>query len=129
MAECDDGSKSCRMDVVVDGRQRLDNDGSKFSSMKTYLGNVLSIPYGQANSDQHKEMPLSQAAKMLHDFVGGATTEEHFRGLVGWVELHRPKPTVAKIYTTMEEEDGEARVVSYLLDIDFSNLYYGNRKQ
>ncbi|KAI3811485.1 hypothetical protein L1987_21209 [Smallanthus sonchifolius] len=123
IAECDqDGFiNTCKMGVVVDGRERLNNKLSfdKLSlsntmpfSMQNYFGNVLSIPYGEANSRELKEMPLNLVADMVHEFVCHTMTEEHFRGLVDWVELHRPEPAVAKIYAKMDENDGEAIVVS-----------------
>nr|GEW72621.1 shikimate O-hydroxycinnamoyltransferase-like [Tanacetum cinerariifolium] len=121
IAECDDGHYTCKMGVVVDGRERLDNkinldklslSNTKSFSMQNYFGNVLSIPYGEANSSALKEMPLSLVADMVHEFVCPALSEEHFRGLIDWVELQRPAPAVAKIYTKMKETDGEAVVVS-----------------
>nr|XP_043623009.1 coniferyl alcohol acyltransferase-like [Erigeron canadensis] len=120
IAECDDGFNTCKMGVVVDGRERLDTvdfdklslSNTKCFSMRNYFGNVLSIPYGEAKSSELKEMPLSLVANMVYEFVSPALSEEHFRGLIDWVELHRPEPAVAKIYTKMEEDDGEAVVVS-----------------
>lgn len=120
IAECDDGFKTCKMGIVVDGRERLEKvnfdklslTNTRSFSMQNYFGNVLSIPYGEANSGELKGMALSQVAEMVHKFVSPAMTEEHFRGLIDWVELHRPEPAVAKIYTKMEENDGEAVVVS-----------------
>lgn len=119
MAECEDGSKTCRMGVVVDGRKRLD------SSMQSYFGNVLSIPYGQANSGELTKMSLIQVTTMVHDFISVATNEEHFRGLVDWVELHRPEPAVAKIYTKIEENDGEAIVVSSGMRFPVESVDFG----
>ncbi|XP_076905517.1 coniferyl alcohol acyltransferase-like [Bidens hawaiensis] len=120
IAECEDGFDNCKMGVVVDGRERLDMGGfDKLSlsntvsfSMRNYFGNVLSIPYGEANTSELKEMPLSLVADMVQAFVCPAVTEEHFRGLIDWVELHRPEPAVAKIYVKMDKHDGEAIVVS-----------------
>ncbi|KAJ0575908.1 putative alcohol O-acetyltransferase [Helianthus annuus] len=120
MAECEDGLNTCKMGVVVNGRERLDKvkfDKLSLSStmpcsMQNYFGNVLSIPYGEASSSELKEMPLSRVADMVHEFACPAMTEEHFRGLIDWVELHRPEPAVAKIYVKMDENDGEAIVVS-----------------
>ncbi|KAK1420865.1 hypothetical protein QVD17_22787 [Tagetes erecta] len=121
IAECENGFNTCKMGIVVDGRERLDNslNFDKLSlsktmpvSMQNYFGNVLSIPYGEANSSELKEMSLSQVGEMVHEFVAPAMTEEHFRGLIDWVELNRPEPAVAKVYVKMDENDGEAIVVS-----------------
>ncbi|GKB12373.1 shikimate O-hydroxycinnamoyltransferase-like protein [Tanacetum coccineum] len=109
IAECDDGHDTCKMGVVVDGRERLDNkinlhklslSDTKSFSMQNYFGNVLSIPYGEANSSALKEMPLSLVADMVHEFVSPALSEDHFRGFIDW------------IYTKMKETDAEAVVVS-----------------
>lgn len=120
IAECDDGFKTCKMGVVVDGRERLNKvnfdklslSNTNSFSLQNYFGNVLSIPYGEANTTELKKMPLSRVADMVNEFVGPTMNEEHFRGLIDWVELHRPEPSVARIYTKMEENDGEAVVVS-----------------
>ncbi|PWA89439.1 HXXXD-type acyl-transferase family protein [Artemisia annua] len=121
IAECDDGHDTCKMGVVVDGRERLDNkinldklslSNTKSFLMQNYFGNVLSIPYGEANSSALKEMPLSLVADMVHEFVSPALSEEHFRGIIDWVELHRPASILARIYTKIKETDGEAVVVS-----------------
>uniref|UniRef100_A0A251UP17 Putative transferase, Chloramphenicol acetyltransferase-like domain protein n=1 Tax=Helianthus annuus TaxID=4232 RepID=A0A251UP17_HELAN len=120
IAECEDGFNTCKMGVVVDGRGRMDRISfDKLSlpnnmslSMQNYFGNVLSIPFGEANSSELKEMPLNLVAEMVYEFVSPAMTEEHFLGLIDWVELHRPEPAVANIYAKMDENDGEAIVVS-----------------
>ncbi|CAI9263560.1 unnamed protein product [Lactuca saligna] len=133
IAECDDGFNTCKMGVVVDGRERLNEvnfdklslSNTNSFSMRNYFGNVLSIPYGEANCGDLKEMPLSRVADMIHEFVGPATTEEHFRGLIDWVELHRPEPAVARIYTKMEENEGEAVVVSSGQRFPVENIDFG----
>ncbi|KAK9055289.1 hypothetical protein SSX86_026371 [Deinandra increscens subsp. villosa] len=121
MAECEDGLKTCKMGVVVDGRERLDKtttfdklslSNSMSSSMQNYFGNVLSIPYGEVVSSELKDMPLGLVAEMVHDFLFPAMTEEHFRGLIDWVELDRPETSVPKVYGKKDENDGEAIVVS-----------------
>ncbi|KAI7732304.1 hypothetical protein M8C21_008104 [Ambrosia artemisiifolia] len=115
IAECEDGFKSCKMGVVVDGRGRFDKlslSNTMSFSMQNYFGNVISIPSGEANSSELKEMSLDLVAKKVNEFVSPALSEEHFRGVIDWVELHRPEPVVAKIYAKMDENDGEAIVVS-----------------
>ncbi|KAL4571188.1 hypothetical protein LXL04_017941 [Taraxacum kok-saghyz] len=121
IAQCDDGYNTCKMGVVVDGRERINKvvNVDKLSlsnttsfSMQNYFGNVLSVPYGEADSKELKEMPLSRVANMVHEFVAPTLIEEHFRGLIDWVELHRPEPSVARIYAKLDENDGEGVVVS-----------------
>ncbi|KAI3782309.1 hypothetical protein L2E82_12351 [Cichorium intybus] len=133
IAECDDGFNTCKIGVVVDGRERLNKvnfDKLSLSNtnsflMQNYFGNVLSIPYGEANSEELKELPLSGVADMVHKFVSPIMTEEHFRGLIDWVELQRPEPAVARIYTKMEENDGEAVVVSSGQRFPVENIDFG----
>ncbi|WOK94989.1 hypothetical protein Cni_G03694 [Canna indica] len=98
--------KWCRMGVVVDGRSRL---GS--AAMASYFGNVLSIPYGSLDAEELRGMDLAEVAEEVHGWLRPATTEEHFRGLVDWVEVHRPEPAVARIYCG-EGDSGVGCVVS-----------------
>ncbi|KAK1392264.1 hypothetical protein POM88_011320 [Heracleum sosnowskyi] len=54
--------------------------------MAKYFENVLSVPFGDASVGQLKSMPLSEIA----------ANEEHFRGLIDWVESHRPREQCAR---------------------------------
>ncbi|KAK1437018.1 hypothetical protein QVD17_02803 [Tagetes erecta] len=92
-----------RMGVVVSGREFL---------LPNHFGNILSVPYGMMSNQHLQEMPLTQVANKVHEFVSEVRTEEHFRGLIDWVELHRPEPAVARVYFKLKENDGEAVVVS-----------------
>ncbi|KAJ0984123.1 hypothetical protein J5N97_002479 [Dioscorea zingiberensis] len=85
-------AEGCRMGIVVDGRARLGG------SMSSYFGNVLSIPYGSLSLDELGSMELCGVADEVHEFLGGALTEEHFRGIIDWVESIRPEKAVSKIY-------------------------------
>ena len=90
---------SCCMGVVVDGRARLRRDGA----MGAYFGNVLTIPYGEIDTDallRRDGMSLADVAGDVHRWVAEATTGEHFRELVDWVEGHRPEPMVARVYVS-----------------------------
>ncbi|KAF0930626.1 hypothetical protein E2562_033822 [Oryza meyeriana var. granulata] len=86
--------RSCCMGVVVDGRERLNQDGA----MKDYFGNVLTIPYGAMSSGDLSGMALADVADDVHRWVMEAATGEHFRGLIDWVEALRPEPSVARAY-------------------------------
>ncbi|KAI4305959.1 hypothetical protein L6164_029284 [Bauhinia variegata] len=103
---------SVKMGIVVDGRKRLSNgDKDKEALMGSYFGNVLSIPFGGKPVEELLEMPLSWVTDEVHEFLETAVTEEHFLGLIDWVEAHRPMPGLAKIYCN-GSEDGPAFVVS-----------------
>ncbi|XP_057739393.1 coniferyl alcohol acyltransferase-like [Arachis stenosperma] len=108
-----------KMGIVVDGRKRLadsggsscDGEKGKKSLMNSYFGNVLSIPFGQKLVEELVEKPLWWVANVVHEFLEVAVTEEHFLGLIDWVEAHRPVPGLAKIYCHGAEE-GPAFVIS-----------------
>ncbi|KAG1364170.1 hydroxycinnamoyltransferase 1 [Cocos nucifera] len=91
--------KVCRMAGVVDGRSRLAPGGE----MAGYFGNVLSFPYGSLGVDELKDMDLEEVAEVVHGWLRPAATEEHFRGLVDWVEALRPEPAVPRIYLRFKE--------------------------
>ncbi|WOL19012.1 shikimate O-hydroxycinnamoyltransferase-like [Canna indica] len=99
---------SCRMGIVVDGRARL---GGGASDMDDYFGNVLSIPYGTLGVEDLRRMELAEVADAVHGWLRRDATGEHFRGLVDWVEAHRPEPAVAKVYFR-EKGEGPACVIS-----------------
>ncbi|KAK1289319.1 hypothetical protein QJS10_CPB18g00003 [Acorus calamus] len=100
--------RRCKLGVVVDGRSRLQSSSS--NSMESYFGNVLSIPYGEATVDEMVRMSMSQAADAVHESLSVATTKEHFRGLIDWVETRRPQQFVASVYG--EDPGSTALVVS-----------------
>lgn len=85
----------CFMGMVVDGRARMSPDGA----MKAYFGNVLTITYGvNSIDDLRRRMALADVADDVHRWVREAATDEHFRGLIDWVEALRPKPAAARAY-------------------------------
>ncbi|MED6179760.1 hypothetical protein PIB30_003975 [Stylosanthes scabra] len=102
-----------KMGVVVDGRKRLSyGNKNKESMMENYFGNVLSIPFGGKPVEDLVEKPLSWVAEVVHKFLETAVTEEHFLGLIDWVEEHRPTPALARIYSGQTTDVGPAFVVS-----------------
>nr|XP_043628814.1 coniferyl alcohol acyltransferase-like [Erigeron canadensis] len=113
-----------RMGIVVDGRRFLTNDKNS-PLLSNHFGNVVSVPYGVANHSDLKEMPLHEVAKKVQKFVAEATNEEHFRGLIDWVELHRPQPALAKIYFGQEKTEGEAVVVSSGQGLPINEMDFG----
>ncbi|MED6218281.1 hypothetical protein PIB30_025372 [Stylosanthes scabra] len=109
-----------KMGIVVDGRKML-ADGSSGSSgdegrksmMNSYFGNVLSIPFGAKLVEELVEKPLGWVANAVHEFLEVAVTDEHFLGLIDWVEAHRPVLGLAKIYCSgADDNEGPAFVVS-----------------
>lgn len=112
-----DGSKMviAKMGIVVDGRRRIANNSSDEDRgealMTHYFGNVLSIPFGGKSVEELVDKPLGWVVDEVREFVSVATTEEHFLGLIDWVEAHRPVPGLAKIYSGGTNE-GPAFVVS-----------------
>ncbi|CAJ2634232.1 unnamed protein product [Trifolium pratense] len=113
-ASTDNEKIVAKMGLVVDGRKRLSNgDKNKEEIMSSYFGNVLSIPYGGRLANELVENPLSWVADRVHDFLEEAVTEEHFLGLIDWVEEHRPVPGLARIYCgSTGGEEGPTFVVS-----------------
>lgn len=115
-----------RMGIVVNGRRFLAGNNKKNPSLFDYhFGNVVSVPYGVVDNNDLKKMTLHEVANGIHKFVGEATNEEHFRGLIDWVELHRPKPAVARIYFGQEKSEGEAVVVSSGQDLPIKDMDFG----
>ncbi|KAM6562867.1 hypothetical protein CsatB_022865 [Cannabis sativa] len=110
-AASDHPGKICKMGLVVDGRRRLCRKKAGADEMESYFGNVLSIPFGGKIVEDLVERPLSWVAGEVREFLETAVTEEHFLGLIDWVEAHRPVQGLAKIYC-QGSQDGPAFVVS-----------------
>ncbi|ERN12615.1 hypothetical protein AMTR_s00025p00228010 [Amborella trichopoda] len=110
-------NKKCRLGIVVDGRSRLG------PCMSVYFGNVLAMPFKEAEASELKAMPFNHVAGLVHECLIGITDHEFFRGLVDWVEMHRPKPVLATIYCQNEDEKPAVLVSSGLRfpvsDVDF----------
>ncbi|MED6222739.1 hypothetical protein PIB30_067278 [Stylosanthes scabra] len=113
-----------KMGIAVDGRTRLSNgDKKKEALMNSYFGNVVSIPFEGEEVGKLIEKPLTLAAEQVREFLEVATTEEHFLGLIDWVEVHRPTPAVARI--SCETNDGPCFVVSSGRRFLESNVDFG----
>ncbi|RRT59972.1 hypothetical protein B296_00010634 [Ensete ventricosum] len=111
------GDNWCRMGIVVDGRARL-----RDTAMSGYFGNVLSIPYGTLRVDELLRMEVAEVAEVVHSWLQREATEEHFRGLVDWVEVHRPEPAVARVYS---KEGGPACVISSGREFPVAEVQFG----
>jgi Transferase family len=98
------GEKSCSMGIVVDGRSRMKNYyGTKF--MKNYFGNVLSVPFGNLHTETLFDKKLAEVADEVHNWLSPALMEDHFIGLLDWVEAHRPEKSAARIYIGDDKEE------------------------
>lgn len=103
-----DPSRTVKLGVVVDGRARL---SSGTTPLESYFGNVLSVPYAVASAGDLLTAPPEAVADMVRACISTASTAEHFRSLIDWVEARRPKPAVVKVYCK-DENDEAAAVVS-----------------
>lgn len=84
----------CKMGWLVDGRARMCKDQI---SMSNYIGNVLSLAFGEAKVDDLKQSSISDIANIVHDAISKVTNEAHFLDLIDWIECHRPGLMLSKI--------------------------------
>ncbi|XP_073126250.1 coniferyl alcohol acyltransferase-like [Henckelia pumila] len=116
----------CRLGIVVDGRKRLiDGEESQEKSLDSYFGNVLSIPYGEKKIKELNEKSLSWVANEVHSFLQSALSKEHFLGLIDWVEEHRPRPALSRIYAARATAEEPAVVVSSGLHFPVRKMDFG----
>lgn len=107
--------KSCRLGIVVDGRNKLscaDDKNQTVSMWYEYFGNVLTIPFGENKNKELKERPLNWIANQVHEFIKIAATKQHFLDLIDYVEAHRPAPMIAKIFVVSVNREEPALVIS-----------------
>ncbi|KAJ1700741.1 hypothetical protein LUZ63_000520 [Rhynchospora breviuscula] len=99
------GEKLCSMGAVVDGRSFMKTvHGDNF--MKNYFGNVLSVPFGKLQAKTLIDMTLAEVAEEVNKWLSPAKKEDHFFGLLKWVEAHKPKPILPTTYVgDCKEED------------------------
>ncbi|KZV55194.1 hypothetical protein F511_12781 [Dorcoceras hygrometricum] len=120
------GDGYCRLGIVVDGRKRLiDGEKREEKWINSYFGNVLSIPYGEKKIKELKEKSLSWVANEVHSFLQSALSKEHFLGLIDWVEEHRPRPALSRIYAAGATEEEPAVVVSSGLHFPVRKMDFG----
>ncbi|KAI7979259.1 Shikimate O-hydroxycinnamoyltransferase [Camellia lanceoleosa] len=108
-----DSNKRCKMGVVIDGRGRLtlNNNIKADHELEKYFGNILSIPYGEASVGELNAMHLRR-------------NEEHFLGLIDWVEFHRSEKAIVRVYCK-ETDDETAMVVSSGQRFPVSKIDFG----
>ncbi|GLJ25063.1 hypothetical protein SUGI_0479540 [Cryptomeria japonica] len=71
-----------------------------------YFSNVLSLPFAESNAHSIKKKSLCWSAGLIHDAIQSAANEEHFQILIDFVEIIKPIPILAKIYS--KEDDMES---------------------
>ncbi|KAK6116931.1 hypothetical protein DH2020_049306 [Rehmannia glutinosa] len=83
----------CKIGWLVDGRTRL----SKYeNSMSNYIGNILSVIFGESDVTNLKQGSIADVADIIHKKISMVTNEGHFRNLIDWVECHRPGLMLSK---------------------------------
>ncbi|KAG5052298.1 hypothetical protein AAZX31_02G174500 [Glycine max] len=102
----DERHKTCKMGWLVDGRERM---GRGKNLMSNYIGNVLSLAFGEASIQELKEASISEIAKTVHEAISKVNNEDHFLDLIDWIECHRPGLMLAKAVLGQE---GPTLVVS-----------------
>ncbi|KAL1822257.1 hypothetical protein ACET3Z_009035 [Daucus carota] len=108
----EEDQKRCKLGIVVNGRDYFRNSASvNHKSLENYFGNVLSVPYIDASVGELRSMPLSEIADEVHACVESASNGEHFRGLVDWVENHRPFQAMCKIFSFLPSDTEELAVL------------------
>ena len=90
----------------MDGRERM---GRGKNLMSNYIGNVLSLAFGEASIQELKEASISEIAKTVHEAISKVNNEDHFLDLIDWIECHRPGLMLAKAVLGQE---GPTLVVS-----------------
>ncbi|KAK4846604.1 hypothetical protein QYF36_019750 [Acer negundo] len=103
----DKKQEKCKMGWLVDGRSRIPGDHQ--NSMSNYIGNVLSLVFGEASFTELKEGSISDIANKVHDSIKEVTNEAHFLDLIDWIECHRPGLMLSRVVLGRE---GPALVVS-----------------
>ncbi|XP_022871923.1 shikimate O-hydroxycinnamoyltransferase [Olea europaea var. sylvestris] len=87
--------KNCKMGWLVDGRTRIRSNDPE-NSMSNYIGNVLSVTFGESTVNHLNQGSIADIANVVHNAISKITNEEHFRDLIDWIECHRPGLMLAK---------------------------------
>ncbi|KAL6985553.1 hypothetical protein U1Q18_018929 [Sarracenia purpurea var. burkii] len=90
----DKSHQHCKMGWLIDGRTRMCKDKN---SMSNYIGNVLSLAFGEASMVELKQGSLGDVAKIVHEAISKVANEAHFLDLIDWIECHRPGLMLSKI--------------------------------
>ncbi|PWA67386.1 transferase, Chloramphenicol acetyltransferase-like domain protein [Artemisia annua] len=95
----------CNIAVPVDGRLRLgEGEGvEKQKLMAARLGNVVSMPFRGIQSKELTDMPLTSVANEIHELFKNASTKEHFKELIDWIEDQRPNVLISRPFAQNEK--------------------------
>ncbi|CAN6722577.1 unnamed protein product [Malus baccata var. baccata] len=86
----------CKMGWLVDGRSRLHKKEDE-NSLSNYIGNVLSVAFGEASVSDLNQNSISEVADMVGEAISKVTNEEHFLDLIDWIECHRPGIMLSRV--------------------------------
>lgn len=112
--------RRCKIGWLVDGRTRL----SQYQdSMSNYIGNVLSLAFGESDVKDLKEGSNADIADVIHNKISTVIDEAHFRNLIDWVECHRPGLMLSK---TVLGLGGPALVISSGRRFPVAELDFGS---
>lgn len=87
----------CKMGWLVDGRSRMHKKENQINPMSNYIGNVLSLAFGEASVGDLKQGSISDVASIVGEAISKVTNEEHFLDLIDWIECHRPGLMLSKV--------------------------------
>ncbi|XP_058190121.1 coniferyl alcohol acyltransferase [Rhododendron vialii] len=90
----DESHPKCKMGWLVDGRTRMCKDPN---TMSNYIGNVLSVAFGEASKVELETGGLTDIAKICHNAISKVTNRAHFLDLIDWIECHRPGLMLSKV--------------------------------
>lgn len=88
--------KQIKLAIVVDGRTRFvkeDDSEEEINRMKSYFGNLISIPCAVETVEDVSNMTLSEIAEKVDSFLKKFKHRDHFLDLIDFVEIHRPELT------------------------------------
>ncbi|KAJ3705122.1 hypothetical protein LUZ61_008827 [Rhynchospora tenuis] len=97
---------------------------SKLVCFIAYFWKILARSASRAKS--LIDMTLTEVAEEVNKWLSAATKEDHFLGLVEWLEAHRLKPIVPTVFLGKEEDKSISCVVSSGRSFPEINFGWGN---
>ncbi|KAL3683964.1 hypothetical protein R1sor_001986 [Riccia sorocarpa] len=80
-----DGNAKGRMIMSVDGRKRLQSP----CIPEDYFGNMIAISSSECTMGEFVDQPLAHAVQKVQKSIAKTASDENFRSLIDFVELHR----------------------------------------